>query len=96
MILHQDWTIINCIRCKALFAFPNNVHTQYMQNHKDFCCPYCKETMYYVQETDAEKYKRLAEEKDRCCTSAMEEADNLERRVRAYKGVVTKLKRGMR
>ena len=86
------WVIHDCLDCHALFGMPIDVDNQYRDTHKTFYCPYCKGEAYYPQETDEEKYRRLATEKDKCCISAMEEANSLERKVRAYKGVVTKLK----
>lgn len=90
------WSITDCLHCKALFAIPTDVSNRYRDTHDTFFCPYCKGSMYYPEENETEKYRRLAAEKDRCCISAMEKANSLELKVRAYKGVVTKLKANTR
>lgn len=90
--LTVTWSAVDCAHCKALFAMPENVNSKYRDTHESFHCPYCRKGMYYPAESEKERYKRLMLEKDKCCISAMEKANTLERKVRAYKGVVTKLK----
>ena len=94
MILNTAWTQESCLSCKALFAMPNDVVNRYRETHKPFNCPYCQYELYFPAESEKEKYRRLFEEEKQCCISAREEANTLEYKVRAYKGVVTKLRRG--
>lgn len=93
MELMATWTQIGCITCKALFAMPEGVNKRYRDNHKDFHCPYCGQDQHYLAESKEEKFRRLYEQEKSCCISAREEANRIERRLIATKGVVTKLKK---
>jgi hypothetical protein len=91
MIFETEWNQITCCTCQGLFAMPTQVRDRYHENHEIFKCPYCGQEQYFLKESKEERYRKLAEYKEQCCIAAREEAKRLERKVIAYKGVVTKM-----
>lgn len=78
--------------CGITWAAPEGWFNEREKDHKTFFCPNgCGR--YFPQESDEERLKRLLDSERRRCISAKEEANFLERSLRAYKGQVTRLKK---
>jgi len=78
--------------CGITFAAPKKWVEERKRDRKTFYCPNgCHR--YYPKENEEERLKRLLAQEQRCCISARNEANTLERSVRAYKGQITKLKK---
>ena len=78
--------------CGIHWAAPEAWFQARMKDKKTFHCPNgC--LRYFPQETEEQRLKKRLMQEERCCISAREEANTLERRLTAYKGLVTKLKR---
>lgn len=91
-----NFRVHDCLKCKALFAIPEDVNSQYKKNHKVFYCPYCKQNHWFPAQSDNEKLKkrlRVVEQSNENCRIRRNRAEN---QVRAYRGVVTKLKKKYR
>lgn len=93
MLLSTDFSQKICIYCKAIYAIPKTANMRLKDTHEEFYCPFCGQSMYYPQQTEEEKLKERLEDEQRCCISARQEANSLERSVRAYKGHVTRLRK---
>jgi len=93
MDLTTEWHQVACIDCKALFAMPKTTNQRYLDSHKTYFCPYCRCGIYYPQETDKEKLTRRLKDEQACCIQARDEANTLERSLRATKGHLTRAKK---
>ena len=89
-----------CCNCCALFAMTVEFKAKRLIDHKSFYCP-AGHKQYYTGKSNEEKLReRLTNAEIRlkteiqCCIEAREETNAMERSRRAYKSVVTKMKRG--
>ncbi len=86
-----EFRIMTC-SCGLTWAAPEKWFKEREQDKETFYCPNgC--SRWFPQETEEHKLKRLLADEQNCCIAAREEANSFERRVVAYKGVVTKLRR---
>lgn len=86
-----EFRIMTC-SCGLAFAAPEEWCKTREKDQRTFWCPNgC--SRWFPQETEEHKLKRLLADEQNCCIAAREEANSLERKVIAYKGVVTKLRR---
>lgn len=78
--------------CGITWAAPKQWFDMRRQDHSTFSCPNgCQR--YYPQESREDKLKRLLKQKEACCFTAKQELEYTTASLRAYKGVVTKLKK---
>ena len=90
--------VLDCGACGIPFALPRDFHQKVQRTGEQFCCPNGDKIIYRQSENDELK-KRLADEKrwrvasDTALQAARDQADAAERRVTAYKGVVTRTKK---
>ena len=84
--------LLVCNTCGITFAAPEKWCSNRMYDKKTFYCPN-GDKLWYPQETEEAKLKRRLADEQRCCITAREDANKIERRLIAYKGVVTKLKK---
>lgn len=91
--LVTNYTVIDCYRCGTLFAVPSDVNDELLRSGRTFYCPN-GHTQHYTNSTD----KQLREAKDRLAREQARndqlraERDAAERRTRAAKGQVTKIR----
>ena len=83
-----------CYKCGVLFAITAELQNARVKDHEFFYCPN-GHAQYYPGQTEEERLKQLLDDERQCCISAREEANAIERRLIATKGVVTKLKNSL-
>ena len=88
MNLTVQFQQIHCNKCQGIFAVPTSVHKTWEETHKDWYCPYCKCGWHFDAESDAEKYRSLYEQKDRCCDNLRELVGLRDRQIRGSKGAM--------
>lgn len=88
-----------CCACGVLFAFPERLMLEKRRTHETYFCPN-GHTLYFPHESDVEKRDREIKMLNARLTNAREDAEwqkkqrqKEERRVRAYRGVVGKMRR---
>jgi outer membrane murein-binding lipoprotein Lpp len=90
--------ILECGHCGIPFALPADFHERVQRTGEAFWCPNGGKISYSATENDKLK-ARLADEKrwrenaETQAKAARDQADAAERRVTAYKGVVTRTKK---
>jgi hypothetical protein len=85
---------MECCVCGVTFAMPKEMMDKYTENHKSFYCP-SGHSQYFPSESKAERLERLLAHERNCCISAREEANRLERSLRAVKGHLTRKKKAV-
>ena len=93
--MSQYLTVLNMrvstCSCGLTWAAPEQWFKEREKDHKTFQCPNgCRR--YFPKENEEERLGRLLTQERKCCISAREEANVLERQCRAYKGHMTRLK----
>jgi hypothetical protein len=89
--LNVELTPITCGGCGITFGLPTRVYEARRQDHRNFWCPNgC--VRRYVGETEEEKLRRRLKFEQNRRESAEREAEFAERRRRAAKGQVTRMK----
>jgi len=83
---------LHCAGCGVLFALPSHLEQEVRRTHATFYCPNGHNN-YFPAETEAERYKRLYEQSERRAGANYDRAEDAEKRLRATKGVVTKLRK---
>ena len=83
---------VECCNCHMLFAVTKGFNDERRKDHEYFYCP-AGHAQHYPGKSNEQKLRERLEEEQRCCISAREEANAIERRLRATRGVVTKLKK---
>src|SRR4051794_485269 len=91
-------TVVTCCACHIDFAMPNDLYTTRRADHKNFWCP-AGHSQYFSGKSDVEKEReareaaeRLAERRLSAMYAARDQADAAERRRRAAKGQLTKVR----
>ena len=82
-----------CYRCGVLFAMTAEYRRKRLEDHTlNFYCPNGHD-QHYIGKTDAEKERKLRQAAERREKYWRESSEDTERRLRATKGVVTKLRK---
>ena len=84
---------ISCYTCGVSFWVTENHNKELLRCHNSFYCPN-GHRQHYLGETEAEKYKRIAEQKETLLNNAENERTYLANSNRALRGVITRMKKG--
>lgn len=97
---------VQCGVCHAWFGLDATFHRKARESKKSFTCPYCSKSLSYIETENQRLRDELAKEKHRTeqakadrdwwqghANTIQAVANSTERRLRAHKGVVTKLKK---
>ena len=98
--MFNNFTSIECCSCHMAFGVTGEFYTHRRDDHKTFYCPSCGTAQSFTGKSDAEKLRlenqrlvqRLAQ-KDDSIRWQREQREKAEKRVIAYKGIVTKTKK---
>jgi hypothetical protein len=85
-------SIIDCGECGVTFGLTSGFVKERKRSHQTFYCPN-GHARYWPDETEEERYKRLYHAAERRAGSNYDLAMSNERKLRATKGVVTKLRK---
>ena len=98
MYLTTEFVILECIACNVTYALTVEFNRKKREDHTNFYCPK-GHPQRYPEKSDKEKLEEKLSKaqanfkhEQQCCINAHEETNAIERKLRATKGVVTKLK----
>jgi hypothetical protein len=80
-----------CINCGVLFAMSDELRDRLLQSHENFYCP-SGHSMFYSAKSDIEKERDLRLHAEARAARAEDAAEIAERRRRAAKGQLTKMR----
>ena len=101
MGFHQgiQFVVKSCIKCHALFAITATAAKRLYKSKEPFYCPYCRCSMEYLGETDADKLKKaerallaVSEDRERCLVQIEEQGKKMARMKGGYRAQLKRAK----
>jgi len=83
---------VSCYSCGTIFGLSDDFYRHRKDDQKEWYCPN-GHSQHFISETDAHKFKRLYEQQKDTSAALRGQLDGAENRLRATKGVVTKLRK---
>ena len=93
MEFSDKFTRIDCCSCHFPFAVPDSVVRSWRESHRNFYCPSCHTCQSFQGESTAERYKRLYQDRDACCTRLYGQLEHKERQLNGTKGAMGLLRK---
>lgn len=90
----QEWTVIDCCTCGALFAVPIEVKAKWRSTGKLFYCPNGHSQHY--SDSDIKQAKQRAERAEKDAASCHREMANLEEEKKYFRASAASLKGHLR